>query len=57
LRDSVGAVEKEGDDFLEGHVADVDGAMNTIGRLDPVHFADRNVPGERITAIAELDLE
>lgn len=57
LRDGVGTIEEKSDDLFEGLLADVHGAVDAIGRLDPIHFADRNVPGLRFPAIAELDAE
>lgn len=57
LGDGVGAIEEEGDDLLERKLADVDGAMDAVARLDPIHFADRDVPRDCFTAVAEFNVE
>jgi len=57
LRGRVGTIEEKSYDFLKELFADVHGAVDAIGGLDPIHFANRNLPGLSFSAIAELDVE
>jgi hypothetical protein len=57
LGDGVGAIEEKSDDFFEGELADVNGAVDAIGGLDPVHFTDGDVPWDGFATIAEFDVE
>jgi hypothetical protein len=57
LRDGVRAIQEEGYDLLEGFLADVHGAVDTITGLDPIHFASSDLPCQSFSTIAELDAE
>src|SRR5208283_4779524 len=57
LRFCVRTIKEEGHDLLEYFLPDVHGAVNAIGRLDPIHFTDSDLPWHSFSAIAELDVE
>jgi hypothetical protein len=57
LRFRVRTIEKEGDNFLKYLFANVYRPMYTIGRFDPIYFACGDAPGNRLCAIAELDIQ
>lgn len=57
LGDGVGAIEEEGDDFLEGDFADIDGAVDAVARLDPIHYAGHYFPREGFAAVAKFDVK
>jgi hypothetical protein len=53
----VRAIKKKSDNLLEELRADVDSAVNAIAGLRPIHFANRDLPWQSLSAIAELDVE
>jgi hypothetical protein len=57
LRFRVSAIEEKGYDLFEWFFADVNGAMDPIGRLNPIHFTRGDLPGMRFAPIAKLYLQ
>jgi hypothetical protein len=53
----VGIVQKKRDDFFEYFFADVDGAVDAVGRLGPIHFAYGDGPRQSVAAVAKLDVK
>ena len=57
LRLGVGTIEEKSYDLLEHFPANVHGAVDAIAWLDPIDFANGDVPRHSFAAVAELDVE
>ena len=57
LRLSVRAVKEKRHDLLEWLFADVDGAVDALARLHPIHFANRHLPRLSFATVAEFDIQ
>ncbi len=57
LRHSVRAIQEKGYNLLEYFFPDVHRAVDAIARLDPIHFADGDLPRHGFPAVAKLDLQ
>jgi len=57
LRFCIRAIKKKSDDLFEHFFANVHRTVNSITRLDPIHFASRDIPLNRFTAVAKLDFQ
>ncbi len=56
LRFRVRTIKERSYDLLEDFLADVHSAVDAIGRLNPIHFANSDFPQLSFSAIAELDV-
>jgi hypothetical protein len=50
-------IEKKRYDLLENLFADIDCAMDTVARLNPIDLADCDLPRHRGSAIAKFDMQ
>ena len=57
LRVGVRTVEKKSYNFFEHFLPRVDGAVDAVARLRPVHFARRYLPRQGFLTLAELDAQ
>src|SRR2546425_3751631 len=56
LRFRVRTIKEKSYDRLEDFLADVHSAVDAIGRLNPIHFANSDFPQLSFSTIAELDV-